>query len=334
MHLINIFDDIANDFEKIQYVNSKVLSRRFQLHNGMVILVNMHKCDLLEEVGYLLNDNYSIQLLKRLPKWKGMEQRISNISYKEKSEQFLMFTQLPNYEHKIFSLVMQDIVDSLEGMESNLLAISNIKEILVKWNTFFQFDKEYVLSDNKQQGLYGELYILEKMIILHGKNFINNWTGCNAEVHDFYFETNAIEVKSSSTKGPDKIKISNEYQLDDSKLIGKLYLLFLKLKKSEVDGESLPDIVDRISKLLSESDRIEFNNKLIKVGYIYQMPELYKLFFKVIDESCYEVVEGFPRITTKALCKGIGKVEYTVSLDACNQFQIMIEDFYKGVKLF
>lgn len=334
MHLINIFNDIQNDFQKEQYSSSSVLSRRFELHNRIVILASVYKNSFLCEVGYLLSQEFSLDILKDLPNWKGMEQRVSKIMDNGKTAQFIIFKQLDCYEHKIFALVMQNIIDEIEKLESVVNIINSIKETLIKWSTFFQFEKEYVLSENKQQGLYGELHFMEKMIGLYGEKIINCWTGCNAEEHDFYVDTNAIEVKSSSAKGPDKIKISNEYQLDDAGIMGRLYLLFLKLKKSEKDGESLPEIVERIFSLLSVSNKEIFNNKLLKVGYIYKMPELYTICFKLRDESCYEVVPEFPKITTKTISKGIGCVDYTVSLDACSQFQITIESFYKGVKNF
>lgn len=332
MHLINIFDDIQKDFYKEQYTSSNVLSRRFELHNKIVILANVYKNSSVCEVGYLLPQEFSLYILKDLPNWKGMEQRVSKIMDNGRMSQFLIFQQLECYEYKIFSIVMQNIIDEIEKIKSVKNVINTIKETLIKWSTFFQFEKEYVLSDNKQQGLYCELFFLEKMIRLYGEKFIDCWTGCNAEEHDFYVDTNAVEVKSSSAKGPDKIKISNEYQLDDSGLMGKLYLLFLKMKKSEKDGEALPEIVERIFSLISVNNKEIFKNKLLKVGYIYIMPELYTICFKLRDESCYEVGADFPKITTKSISKGIGCVDYSVSLDACSQFEITIESFYKGVK--
>lgn len=107
----------------------------------------------------------------------------------------------------------------------------------------------------------------------------------------------------------------------------------LNLKKSEIDGETLPVIVERIASMLSPEYRIKFYDKLLKIGYVYQMPELYKLHFKLREENCYDVEDGFPRITAKMLNKGITSVDYTLSLDACNSFQITIESFYKGVDL-
>lgn len=330
--LIDIFNDIVGDFNKSQYVESSVLSRKFILNENTTLLVSVYRSNMICEVSVQMPDDTNVDSLKNIPKWKGMEEKLSTIHNDGIGQVFLSFKQLEDFDKKIFFIVLQDIVETLiEQPEKE--AIFLIKEILLKWNTFFQFDKNYILSENVQQGLYGELYILEKVVKLRGENAINCWTGCNAESHDFYFGKDALEVKSSSSKGPDKVNISNEFQLDDTGLIGRLYLMYIKMKKSEIDGESLPDIVERIADKLSTNSRLTFLNKLLKVGYLHQMPELYTLCFRTREESCYAVKDGFPRITTKTISKGIGSVDYMVSLDACNSFQITVENFYKGVEL-
>lgn len=330
--LTNVYKDITSDFEKEQYKDSNILSRRFTFKDDVIILVSVYRKNLICEISVSIPNEVSVETLNAMPKWKGMEEEICLIFDKGIKKNFLSFKQIEDYERKIFFLVMQDIVDALKECGKQKV-MTRIKEVLIKWNTFFQFDKNYILSNNVQQGLYGELYFLEKLISLKGEKALDCWTGCNAETHDFYCGKDAIEVKSSSAKGPNRINISNEYQLDDTGVIGKLYLLYLKMKKSEVDGETLPTIVERISDMLSSDYMLSFNEKLLKTGYIYQMPELYTVHFKIREENCYEVMEGFPRITTKTISKGISSVNYVVSLDACNSFQITIESFYEGVDL-
>lgn len=332
MHLIKIFEDISNDFEKVQYRSSKVLSRKFVLNSGCDILVNLHKKNRLMEIGFVLPESYNINELKDLPKWKGMEQRVSSIIEDGTYKQFLFFSQLPEYEPHIFIVVMGDIVDKLDLCDDLKKIINIIKILLTKWNNFFQNDKEVIMSDNKQQGLYSELYILEKLLSIKGDSTIHCWTGCNAEIHDFYIDKDALEVKSSSIKGPDRVSISNENQLDDTGILGKLFMIYVKVKKSTVDGESLQDIINRIVHKIGVTNKNDFIEKLFKVGYIYQCPELYTFRFKIMDESCYEIKDGFPRIIPQNLNKGIGSVEYILSLDACAQYQVPIETFYKGVK--
>lgn len=332
IYLTNIFKDIVLDFDKVQYKDSAILSRRFVLKRGTVILISVYKNEMLCETSISIPENITVESLNSIPKWKGMEEKMSTIIDDNVSRHFLSFKQMNDYDKKIFFLVMQDVIESINDCKEDNVII-RVKEVLVKWNTFFQFDKNYILSDNVQQGLYGELYTLEKMINIKGEDAINCWAGCNAEIHDFYCGKDAVEVKSSSAKGPDRVNISNEYQLDDSGLLGKLYLLYIKMKKSEVDGETLSDIVDRIAARLGQVNRLSFYNKLLKVGYLYQMPELYTTHFRTKEENCYMVRDGFPRITTKTISRGITSVDYVISLDACDSYQITIESFYKGVNM-
>lgn len=327
--LINVINDIMSDFSKEIYRQSKVLSRRFILGKGTILLVSAYKNSQLAEISLSLFDTDPKQIGK-MPKWKGMTQAVGTLSDQKEVCPFISFKQSEDYDQTIFLTIMQDIVDSVADIDNKYM-LATLKEVLGKWSVFFQFEKEYVLSENAQQGLYAELYVLEQMMEEDIAGTIDGWTGCNAESHDFYIGKNALEIKSSSLKGPDKIKISNEYQLDDIGIHGKLYLMYLKLKKSEVHGESLPDIVERIMSKLSTVQKNTFQSKLLKVGYLYQLPELYIFHFVVKDEMCYIVKDGFPRIIKQNIPKGIGAVSYSVSLDACEKFVITIESFFKGV---
>ncbi len=327
--LTNILEDIKNDFVKEQYRNSIVLTRRFVLAKGNVISVSMNKNTDLCGIGIDIPDETTYEELNSLPKWKGMEGKDNIVTEKTGTKRVLSFEQLEGYDQTIFVNVMKDVCDNLEFVDKRG-GVSTIKYTLQKWSVFFQFEKDYVLSANVQQGLYSELTVLEKMIKKNGNKALAYWTGYNSESHDFY-RKDAVEIKSSSAKGPEKVKISNEYQLDDSGVMGLLYLLYLSIKKSEVDGEMLPEIVERIMIQLDCSQKEMFKEKLLKVGYVYSMPELYTYHFRVREESCFMVKGNFPRITPKNIHKGIGAVEYVVSLDACRSYMIEIESFYKGV---
>jgi hypothetical protein len=328
--LINVIDDIKKDFLLEQYSDSVVLTRRFVLAEDNIITISLHKNTGLCEMGIVIPEETTVEELNLLPKWKGMEGKCNLISDNGGTTRYLSFEQLAGYDQAIFASVMQDVCDDLEYIDKNS-CVPTVKRTLQKWSVFFQFEKDYVLSVNAQQGLYGELWILEKMINQNGPRALDFWTGYNAEVHDFYIGNDAVEVKSSSAKGPERVKISNEYQLDETGVTGLLYLIYLNMKKSETDGENLPNMIERIMAKLDFSQKEMFKEKLFKVGYVCSMPELYNYYFRVRGESCFTVKDKFPRITPKNVSKGIGAVEYVVSLDACRPYMIEIESFYKGV---
>ena len=330
--LINILEDIRKDFLKEQYKDSVVLTRRFVLEKNNIIIVSLYKNTGLCEIAIEIPEKITIEELNSIPKWKGMEEKCEMLSDKigSRRRRCLSFEQLRGYDQAIFINVMQDICDALKYVDKEK-CVSIVKKTLQKWSIFFQLEKNYVLSANVQQGLYSELWILEKMIKKKGVKALEYWTGCNSEAHDFYIGCDAVEIKSSSAKGPERVKISNEYQLDETCVMGVLYLICLNIKRSEVEGEKLSEIVARIMLQLDLKQKEIFKEKLLKVGYVYAISELYTYHFRVREESCFIVKDKFPRITPKNVGKGIGAVEYEISLDACRSYMIEIESFYKGV---
>ena len=315
---------MEKDYLAESYKNAKIITRKLSLAGGNTVNVSLYREDFFCELSVLLPEDFDIEELKTLPSWKGME-----INLLKTPENELGFKQLGGYDRHIFLLVMQSVVDSIEFIGAERI-VEEIKNALIKWNAFFKRDSQVVLSAIEQQGLYGELLVLEKFLYKELLSVVN-WTGCNKETHDFYLNGDAIEIKTSSKSGPDVITVSNEYQLDDADVENNLYLVFIKMKKSEVDGENLPSIVKRIHEFLPEKERTIFEEKLLRAGYIYQMPEYYKYCFRKRRLRCYEVKAGFPRLIASEIKDGIGNVQYDLSLDSCSSFEKNVDRFYEGV---
>lgn len=322
--LIDVLEEMKNDFNNDLYKSSKVITRHFSLAFGGEINVNLYKIDDLCEVSFLLPIGVKADQLKKLPSWQGME-----MHYLIGSDNYLEFKQVKDYDRRIFIQVMQDAVDMVEmsGFEK---IVESLMVVLTRWSTFFKRDSQTELSLIEQQGLYGELVFLEQCL-KYKNDVISCWTGCSRETHDFHFGNHAIEVKTSSKNGPDIVKVNNEYQLDDSDIEGKLYLVYMKIKRSEADGENLPTIIDRIIHKLSKEWLNEFETKLLNAGYIYKLPDLYTCEFRVRNERFFSVESGFPRLIASDLAKGLGNVEYELGLDACNNFEMSADLFFKGV---
>lgn len=322
--LTNVLDDMRKDFTKDAYKTSKVITRQFSGTSGSRIDINLYKSDDACEISIMLPADVEKDDLKKIPSWKGMETR-----FLPATDSFIAFKQVGEYDRRIFLLVMQDVIDVAEHADLTM-TVEAVSKVLAKWSAFFKRDDLTTLSMIEQQGLYGELVILENLL-KHRGDVISCWTGCEKETHDFYIDNNAIEVKTSSKSGPDIVKVSNEYQLDDSDVEGNLYLAFLKIKRSEADGEKLPVIVDRVYQRLSDDQAILFEEKLLKSGYILKMPDLYTYAFRVRNERYFEIKMGFPRIVSSDLDKGIGAVGYELSLDACSNYEISTDLYLKGV---
>lgn len=320
-----IYDAIEADFNKPEHSGKTKLSRSIRLDNKIRLIYFVDKEEGIHEVGVKLEQNYSSEELNMLPKWNGLRISVEHmLDYEEVAYDCIILQQLENYEAYIFEIIVDDIVEKLNILKSPELITNTLSIVLFKWKQFFLIQPEIKMSDIKQQGLYGEMLALEQLIDKFEEKAVFWWTGFNMETHDFYVNTNAIEVKTSCVKGPHNITINNEYQLDTTDVNGDLFLKFFALRNSISDGENLPEIINRLCKKIIEHVVAleEFKSKLFKYGYISDYPELYELKFSKRDERNYIVTNKFPKIAKRDLHPGVGSVTYQVSLGSCEPHRI------------
>lgn len=330
-----MYNTIETDFTLPQYLGKRKLSRSKLLDNSIRTIFFVDANTKAREFGVKLECCYDIEFINAFPKWKGIDICVERMhDYEEKGYDCIIFHQLERYEEHIFEIIIDDIFKSLKCLKDPKNISVTLMNVLMKWKRFFESQQEIRMPEIKQQGLYGELLFLEELIKRYGGQAIFWWTGCNMETHDFYIDTHAVEVKTTSAKEKYKINISSEYQLDPVDVSGKLFLKFIALRKSIADGECLPEIVKRIKSMIINQRSFvdEFNNKLFRYGYIKDHPDLYTIGFKNREVRFYEINEKFPKVTSKDLPSAINNITYMLNLGSCNQFQISEDDLYKKLK--
>lgn len=331
--LNKIFDEVINDFSKEEYRNQHILSRKYVFDNSIVCIIYYNNRLNTREVAFRLPKDCDSSLVSKFPNWKGINVVLSNISYEEFDDIFIVFQQLPEYDSFIYETVIQDLIDKLLVCKDERTIINVIGKVLSKWKQFFVMNNEVIMSDVKQQGLYGELILLNKLMGKYGDKVLGFWTGCNGETHDFYINGDAIEVKTTSSNNGNKAMISNEYQLDNNDVSGELYLMFASLRRSKSDGETVPEIVKRISEQILQIEAIEiFDEMLFKYGYIKNLSEFYQIGFTEREIRFFHIKEDFPKITKSLIANNIGNVSYAINLDACDRFSILENKFIDGLK--
>lgn len=329
----SIFEEIKKDFYKPEYKNEKILSRRFEFENGVIFIAYYCNFSKTREIAIKIPNDYDKKVLTRFPNWKGIDLAVCEIEYGIDKGSYILFRQLPDYDSYIYELVLEDLINNIETIVDIKYTIEIISRILGKWKQFFIMQSELVISDVRQQGLYGELVFLEKIIDIYGEKALEFWSGCNSETHDFYINGNAIEVKTTSTNSANKVIISNEHQLDNNDVSRKLYLMFIALRKSKSDGEIIPVIVERISKkILTEQLLRIFENKLFKYGYIFRHPEIYKIGFFIREVRYCKISADFPKLTKLGVSKGITNISYELNLDVCDNFLILEQKLINELK--
>lgn len=142
----------------------------------------------------------------------------------------------------------------------------------------------------------------------------------------------AIEVKTTSAKSNEKIRISSEHQLNPKDVENTLFLYVNMVRKSRSDGTTLPEIIKSIHSGISEPYRSLFEEKLFKYGYISSCEERYTLGFHLRSYQTYKVEDTFPNIVPDNLDNGISEVTYSLDLNACSDFVIEWSDIINTLK--
>lgn len=314
-----MYTAIKKDIYNRENYPGRNASRMLEYVNGIIMVFSIEIVSLRREAYISLADfPEGIQF----PKWRGISIDIAQLPVYGSDKYYVRFVQLPESEDYIFEFVVEDLRKAVAKLQSSENGINTIIDILTKWKRFFQSEKSLAMTDELQEGLYGELTFLEKSLTWIGASSVANWVGGEKEPHDFYFGSNAVEIKATSRREPYSVQISSEYQLDAKYVAGSLFLYVVVLRKSKQSGERLPEIVSRIrDRLIGDSTMMmSFNDKLLQYGYIDGIEELYVAGFQIRDIYVYEVKDEFPQIIRAMLRAGVSKVTYELSLLQCTPY--------------
>lgn len=270
----------------------------------------------------------------RFPHWKGVEIEIATLPAYGIDTPFVGLFQLPNSASDIFEIIVEDLRSHLEEIENTENSLSVIIRVLTKWKEFFATDKELLMSEDRQQGLYGELLFLSECLDSQGLEAVLHWAGSDDETHDFYFGSHAVEVKTTSAQAPYFAHISSEYQLDNNDIPGKLFLRFYALRRSHSGGEKLPERIAVIRSRLCEDGSIlkKFDEKLTQYGYFDEAEDKYTVGYYQRDIYFFAVENGFPKITKEELPQGVADLTYRVSILRCMPYAQDIKFVFKVLK--
>lgn len=237
----------------------------------------------------------------------------------------LVLLTLTNPVHAdLFAVVCEDLITQIADETESASVLNALLKRLEQWTTLFETLAPDGLSAEKRQGLYGELWFLNKWLDTGADpiHCLTAWTGPGGSIHDFQLPDRAVELKTTSAVNPQVIQISNERQLDDTGLTN-LWLWLITLDVRPTGGESLNDLVERLMNQLSTLPGLQnqFRLKLYQVGYqpihhaLYDTPT-----YTVRQEQVFHVIAGFPRLRLTDLPAGVSAVRYAAALAACQPF--------------
>ena len=235
------------------------------------------------------------------------------------------------------SFLCENLINSVKDSDSDEAMIKSVISQLDKWRNLFDKAGSEGLSPAEQQGLYGELGFLKKLIsknVFPASEAVDYWVGVDAAQRDFMGDAWAVEVKTTATSNPQEVTINSERQLDET-LFDNLYLYHCSVETTKQNGETLPDRINKLRRSLENEPAAlsKFNEKLITAGYCDEDEALYAFrAYKLRDESIYRVEGDFPRIKESDLRGGVGNLTYSVVRSACAAYRQSEATVFSAIK--
>lgn len=214
-----------------------------------------------------------------------------------------------------FSTLAADILGGVEQDSDQPLRV--VRGVLADWRELLRSLGGRGLSRNGVTGLYGELLVLEEVVLADPRRRSDCWTGADAQRHDFQRGPVIVEAKTTTVRRGRPCSIHGIDQLQTPPG-ADLYLRWTRLEAAVDRGDSLRTLVDRLSSLVS--DVADFTRKLEGLGYRPQEPEDYaQPRFTQLDSAYYRVADTFPRLSVESfvggrLPAGITGVSYELEL--------------------
>jgi len=256
-------------------------------------------------------------------------------------ESKLLLIQLNNREvrvNDIFATICANIVNSIIGAASEKEGMRLVITQMRKWKELFSRRKDQKLSAQEQQGLFGELLFLRKLLLssIDKVTTTGFWLGPDKAPKDFQSDMWAVEIKTTSANSHSGISINGELQLDETD-VEHLFLFNLVVEVLPQDGQTLPELIADIRQLLKGDNRATsvFESKLILAGYFDFDEEFYNdRHYHIRKEQYFQVQDEFPRIKKDDLKIGVSEVKYSISLNFSSENMVIEENVINTIETY
>ncbi|MEM5640449.1 PD-(D/E)XK motif protein [Bacillus toyonensis] len=282
-----------------------------------------------KEIHFAVELQNANALRGKLPNCKGFNLDWGTLPFTEGSKLALILSCVGVQNDDVFLRVSDDLFNCLQHTKEEEKMVVNAISRITLWQDFFKKYGNKTFSPEKQKGLYGELRAIE---LAQGKlsldEIILGWHGPFKESQDFHFCSCHMDSKVTTRKDPVTVRIHGFEQLTPPSN-KELFLHVVTVKSSEVSGESVIDVIERIgAKLVTEPDTLErFHTKLLAYGYPlggFENP----IYFEIENEWFYHVKDGFPRLQE---VEGLANAEVDLLLPSVEAYKVSFEDVKKYI---
>jgi hypothetical protein len=259
------------------------------------------------------------------------------VNSEERQQAMLRLLLVDHAYQDLFSLLVQDIVETLRPAAAPDEAARLLVQRVKRWHEFLRRVPPDGLTPEEQRGLFGELTFLSNNAFqaLDIPTAVAGWTGPGGTPHDFQFPACAVEVKTTSAADPVSLPISNIRQLE-SPSNAPLLLTAVVLDETMTAGVTLPELIDRVRTTVAAAGAGPlFEDRLFKAGY----HDLHRNRYTATKYSLrallvHHVSETFPRLRERDIPSGVTEVRYRLVVPAIGPFVLSSQkavEFLRGV---
>lgn len=256
----------------------------------------------------------------QMPKIQGLSFEYLSVPAIDISKMYLRIS-LVNTDalEEAFEAFTVSVINSIQSLTSSVDVLVTISQLVFDYESFFGSEKTKHLSKQEEQGLFGELHFLSKLIEEKSEDSVQWWMGPSKNKHDFIFESNVgVEIKTTSSQLQKNISISNENQLrfEDRK---KLFLILYVLEVNPT-GRTVSNLIKEVEeKIERPANRKEFKERLLEFG-ILPSNFIGRYSFVNVGSYIFEINSLFPRISKQMVDSRIFDVKYKINVDQMPQY--------------
>lgn len=279
-----------------------------------------------------LNSENRRSLILKLPRdytpdfQSSQKQNLSLNLYSETG--WVLLTLLDDQYFDLFDDLILSIYNKIHLMSSARLYVTEFLKTFYKWSEFFQENQTQSLSDETVRGLFGELLVLNELLVISRSteinDVLNSWKGPYDTNHDFVNDSFDIEVKTRFDSVPN-INISSEYQLQPEAGKG-LTLHVVNIKSDMTNGFSLSDLVMNVREavVLKLGDYTIVLRGLSQKGLNFKTLVKYEhLRFTPIKITTFDCChDDFPRLIRSNLAAAVSAVSYKLNVNELRLFTL------------
>lgn len=233
----------------------------------------------------------------------------------------------------VFTPLVEDLAGRIAAAPDERRATDELATGLARWKELFDELARDGMSELARRGLAGELLVLLSDVLPHvaPSPALAAWTGPHKRNQDFQRPAVALEVKVTTGQQPQGFVVANERELDPTGT-GTLVVVHLSLDERRGGaGGSINDLVDAARQRLVGHPLAQQSlaEKLARVGYLEPHRDMYaEPHYEIRAVTYMHVRDDFPRITENDVRKGVGAIRYTVSLSACQGYELDAADVH------